>query len=111
MHSLCVYGIERHSQVMAAGNGVPAVVLRHSGFGNKSDMWNTIGLGEWLLDIDEDGASDRASAVIRSIIENPGAAAARLARAREIIDSAASEAVRRSFFICGENEIRTRETL
>lgn len=111
MHSLCVYGIEMHSQVMAAGNGVPAVVLRHSGFGNKSDMWNTIGLGEWLLDIDEDGASDRASAVIRSIIENPGAAEARLARAREIIDSAANEAVRRSFFICGENEIRTRETL
>lgn len=95
--SLCLCGIEMHSMVMAIGNGVPAAVFRHSGFGNKSDMWNTIGLGDWLLDIDSEGAPDKASAMISSILDDRAAALAKVAAAREAIDSASRNAVQVSF--------------
>lgn len=97
-HSLCVCGIEMHSQVMAVGNGVPAVVFRHSGFGSKSDMWNSIGLGEWLLDIDAPDAADRACEIVGSILDDPKAAARKVKNARRIIDAAEKAAVERSFF-------------
>ena len=96
--SLCVCGIEMHSQVMAAGNGVPAVVFRHSGFGSKSDMWNTIGLGDWLLDIDTPDAPQRACQIVGSILDHPEEAFWKLENARRIIESAEREAVYTSFF-------------
>ena len=96
--SLCVCGIEMHSQVMAAGNGVPAVVFRHSGFGSKSEMWNTIGLGDWLLDIDTPDAPQRACQIVGSILDHPVEAFWKLENARRIIESAEREAVYTSFF-------------
>ena len=50
--SLGVWGIEMHSQVMAIGNGIPAIVCRTREFGSKSQMWNDLGLDEWLFDFD-----------------------------------------------------------
>lgn len=93
--SRCVFGIEMHSQVMAVGNGVPAVVMRHSGFGTKSDMWKDIGLGAWLMDIDGPCAEDRAAEIVGGILADESAAKAKVAAARAIIDRAASEAIRR----------------
>ena len=52
-----LFGIEMHSQVMAVGSGIPAMVCRTKEFGSKSQMWNDIGLGEWLFDFDS--AADR----------------------------------------------------
>ena len=46
-----------HSQVMALGSGIPAMVCRTKEFGSKSQMWNDIGLEEWLFDFDS--AADR----------------------------------------------------
>lgn len=97
--SRAVFGIEMHSQVMSLGNGVPAVVLRHSGFGTKSDMWNTLGLGEWLIDIDDADARGRACAALDSILASPADAAHKVDRARKIIDEASESAVRTSFGI------------
>ncbi len=48
---------EMHSQVMAVGNGVPAMVCRTAEFGSKSQMWSDIGLDGWLFDFDS--ANDR----------------------------------------------------
>ncbi len=42
---------------MAIGSGIPAIVCRTKEFGSKSQMWNDIGLGEWLFDFDS--AADR----------------------------------------------------
>ena len=96
--SLCVCGIEMHSQVMAAGNGIPAVVFRHSGFGSKSGMWNTIGLEDWLLDIDSPDAPQRACRIVGSILDHPEEAFWKLVKARRIIESAEREAIYASFF-------------
>ena len=95
--SLCVFGIEMHSQVMAAGNAVPACIFRHSGFGTKSDMFNTVGLGCWLLDIDSEGAQQKGVEMVSDILENPAKAQRKLRNARRIIDRARNEAISRSF--------------
>ena len=52
-----LFGTEMHSQVMAIGNGVPAMVCRTMEFGTKSQMWYDIGLDDWLFDFD--AANDR----------------------------------------------------
>jgi hypothetical protein len=61
-------------------------------------MWNSIGLGEWLLDIDAPDAADRASEIVGSILDDPKAAARKVKNARRIIDAAEKAAVERSFF-------------
>ncbi len=93
--SRCVFGIEMHSQVMALGNGVPACVFRHSGFGTKSSMFKDVGAGEWLLDIDEPGAARKAAAMVGGILADPVAAAAKCRAVRTAIDRAADEALAR----------------
>ena len=99
MRSLCVFGIEMHSQVMAAGNGIPACIFRHSGFGTKSDMFNTVGLGCWLLDIDTEGAQKKAVEIVSDILEHPSKAQALLENARKIIDRARDNALSESFYL------------
>lgn len=91
--SRCVFGIEMHSQVMAIGSGVPAVVMRHQGFGTKSDMWKDVGLGDWLMDIDEPGAAERAVRIVGGILSDEAAARAKVAAARAAIDRAADDAL------------------
>jgi len=91
--SRCVFGIEMHSQVMALGNGVPACVFRHSGFGTKSSMFKDVGAGDWLLDIDEPDAARKAAAMVGGILSNPAAAVAKCRAARVAIDRAEGEAL------------------
>jgi len=91
--SRCVFGIEMHSQVMAIGSGVPAIVMRHSGFGSKSDMLKDIGLPEWTIDIDEPGATAKVVATIAGILADEKSAREKVKAARAIIDKAAREAL------------------
>lgn len=98
-HSLCVFGIEMHSPVMALGNGIPSAVFRHSGFGSKSMMWDDIGLGEWLLDIDAPNYPEQAPAIIRKILDSPEKAAQKVQAAKTKITIAAQAALERSFLL------------
>ena len=93
-----VFGVEMHSQVMAAGSGIPAVLLRHPQFGSKSEMWKKIGLENWLIDTGSPDYSERAVSTVREILANPAQSAAMLGKAREIIDLANHEAISKSFF-------------
>ena len=102
--SRCVFGIEMHSQVMALGNGVPACVFRHSGFGTKSSMFKDVGAGEWLLDIDEPEAARKAAAMVGGILSDPAAAAAKCRAARAAIDRAADAALAR---VSGDERLST----
>ena len=54
-----LFGTEMHSQVMALGSGIPAMVCRTKEFGSKSQMWNDLGLGEWLFDFDSAAGRQR----------------------------------------------------
>ena len=91
----CVFGIEMHSQVMALGNGIPACVFRHSGFGSKSGMWCDVGAADWLLDIDTPGAEGKAAAMVGAILADPAKAAAKCRDVRRNIDAAEIEAAAR----------------
>ena len=93
-----IFGVEMHSQVMAAGSGIPAVLLRHPQFGTKSEMWKTIGLADWLIDAEQPEYVRRAEAAAMDILGDPGRAAEKLRDARKIIDRAAAEAMRKTFY-------------
>ncbi|MBR4675730.1 MAG: polysaccharide pyruvyl transferase family protein [Victivallales bacterium] len=54
-----LFGTEMHSQVMAIGNGIPAMVCRTAEFGSKSQMWCDISLDDWLFDFDFVGDRQR----------------------------------------------------
>ena len=93
-----VFGVEMHSQVMAIGRGVPAVLLHHPQFGSKSEMWKTLGLNDWLIDAESPDYFESAINAARSILSNPAKSSAMLRRAREIIDLANRNAIGKSFF-------------
>ena len=84
--SALVFGIEMHSQVMALGSGVPAVLFHHPGFGTKADMWRTIGVPEWRVDLLKPDASERAVEVVGGILADPSAAAAKTAKVKAFLD-------------------------
>ena len=93
-----VFGVEMHSQVMAVGSGIPAVLLRHPKFGTKSEMWKTIGLADWLIDSGLPDYVTRAEAAAMEILGDPVRTEKKLRNARTIIDRAAEEAVRKTFY-------------
>ena len=84
--SALVFGIEMHSQVMALGSGVPAVLFHHPGFGTKADMWRTIGVPEWRVDLLKPDASERAVEVVGGILADKSAAAAKTAKVKAFLD-------------------------
>ena len=43
-----------HSPIMCIGHGVPAIVCRFAEQTTKGYMWQDIGLGEWLFDLDSE---------------------------------------------------------
>ena len=97
MASRLVFGVEMHSQVMALGNGIPAVLLVHPNFGTKDDMWRTIGCGDWRVDITRKGAAERAVQVVAGILSDEKSALARVAAARDFLDAKSSAMFAASF--------------
>ena len=95
--SRLVFGVEMHSQVMALGNGIPAVILVHPNFGTKDDMWRTIGCDDWRVDITRKGAAERAVQVVSGILSDEKAALAKVAAAREFLDAKSSAMFASSF--------------
>ena len=93
-----VFGVEMHSQVMAAGSGIPAVLLRHPQFGTKSEMWKTVGLADWLIDAEDPDSRAKAENAVTAILSDPGKAAEKLRKARAVIDRAAADALRKTFY-------------
>lgn len=49
-----LFGNEMHSPIMCIGNGVPAIVCRFAEQTSKGIMWDDVGLGDWLFDLDNE---------------------------------------------------------
>ncbi|MBQ9309377.1 MAG: polysaccharide pyruvyl transferase family protein [Bacteroidales bacterium] len=94
--SRLVFGIEMHSQVMAAGSGIPAVVFCRDADGSKPDIFRNVGLGDWVVNIDRSDALEKGLRTINSILNSPETSARQLNEARRRIDSSAFAAVRES---------------
>lgn len=56
VRSAGLFGSEMHSPIMAIGNGVPAIVCRFEEQTSKGYMWQDVGLGDWLFNLDDDAA-------------------------------------------------------
>ncbi|MBC8143124.1 MAG: polysaccharide pyruvyl transferase family protein [Armatimonadetes bacterium] len=80
-----VFGCEMHSPIMCIGNGIPAVVCRWAEQSSKGTMWKTIGLSDWLFDLDTEGESLRVPEAVLALAQNPGEAREKANRARHVV--------------------------
>lgn len=78
--SLCVVGIEPHSLIMSLAAGTPIMHVRQPTDTFKGHMFRDLGLGDWLLEIEENTGAELA-AVLAKITRDPAAARARVREA------------------------------
>jgi polysaccharide pyruvyl transferase WcaK-like protein len=81
-----LFGLEMHSPIMCIGNGIWAIVCRFAEQTSKGFMWRDIGLGDWLLDFDNEKDLDRLEPMVLSLLENRAAAQAKVADARTLVE-------------------------
>ena len=79
------FGSEMHSPIMCIGNGVPAIVCRFVEQTTKGFMWEEIGLGDWLFDLDNEENRSRLVSTVLAMAKDPAAAKAKAAKAREFV--------------------------
>lgn len=86
VRSAGLFGNEMHSPIMCIGHGVPAIVCRFDEQTTKGFMWEDIGLGEWLFDLDSIEDYERLPSTVLDIAQNPEAAKAKAAKAKAFVE-------------------------
>jgi hypothetical protein len=81
-----LFGHEQHSPIMCIGAGIPAIVCRWAEQTTKGDMWRTIGLGDWLFDLDVDADKKKVAPAVLAMAQDPAAARAQAAQARALVE-------------------------
>lgn len=81
-----LFGHEQHSPIMCIGAGIPAIVCRWAEQTTKGDMWRTIGLGDWLFDMDVDADKKKVAPAVLAMAKNPAAARAQAEKARALVE-------------------------
>jgi polysaccharide pyruvyl transferase WcaK-like protein len=81
-----LFGHEMHSPIMSIGQGIPAIVCRWAEQTTKGDMWRTIGLGDWLFDLDQPEQAQRVPAAVLALAKDPAAARAKAEKARAVVE-------------------------
>jgi polysaccharide pyruvyl transferase WcaK-like protein len=81
-----LFGHEMHSPIMCIGQGIPAIVCRWAEQTTKGDMWRTIGLGDWLFDLDQPEQAQRVPAAVLALAKDPAAARAKAEKARAVVE-------------------------
>lgn len=86
-----LFGNEMHSPIMCIGHGVPAIVCRWAEQTSKGYMWEDIGLGEWLFNLDD---PDQVKQVVPTVLEmarNPEIAKNKAAAAQQRVQQRQAE--------------------
>ena len=81
-----LFGHEQHSPIMCIGAGIPAIVCRWAEQTTKGDMWRTIGLGDWLFDLDVESEKKKVAPAVLALAQDPSAARAKAEKARAIVE-------------------------
>jgi polysaccharide pyruvyl transferase WcaK-like protein len=81
-----LFGLEMHSPIMCVGNGIPAIVCRFEEQTSKGFMWQDIGLGDWLFDMDQEDQRARVAETALAMAKDPAAAKAKTATARALVE-------------------------
>ncbi|MEW4528056.1 polysaccharide pyruvyl transferase family protein [Maioricimonas sp. JC845] len=83
--ALALLSMDMHSPIMAVGNGTPAIHCRFEEQTSKGQMWNDIGLGDWLFDLDEEQDGSNITREVLKIAAAPQMARARVAEAMQFV--------------------------
>ncbi len=86
VRSAGLFGNEMHSPIMAVGNGVPAIVCRWREQTTKGFMWQDIGLGDWLFNMDDEADVQQIVPTVLRMAAAPGAARETAAAARRFVE-------------------------
>ncbi|MDB4459097.1 polysaccharide pyruvyl transferase family protein [bacterium] len=81
-----LFGNEMHSPIMCIGHGVPAIVCRWAEQTSKGWMWDDIGLGEWLFDLDEEQQVAGVAPAVLKMAMDSEAALKKAKAAREFVE-------------------------
>ncbi|QEG00343.1 Polysaccharide pyruvyl transferase [Stieleria maiorica] len=71
VRSAGLFGNEMHSPIMCIGHGVPAIVCRWAEQTSKGYMWDDIGLGDWLFNLDDPADVPRIAPAILEMARHP----------------------------------------
>jgi hypothetical protein len=71
---------------MCIGAGIPAIVCRWAEQTTKGDMWRTIGLGDWLFNMDVEADKKKVAPAVLAMAKDPAAARAKAEKARAIVE-------------------------
>jgi hypothetical protein len=91
VRSAGLFGNEMHSPIMAVGNGVPAIVCRWREQTTKGFMWQDIGLGDWLFDMDDEADVQKIVPAVLKLAEDQPAASRQAAAARRFVEQRQGE--------------------
>lgn len=80
-----LFGLEMHSPIMCIALGIPAIVCRFTEQTSKGFMWQDIGLGEWLFDMDTKTDVDRIVPTVLEMVKNPAASKAKVKKAQKLV--------------------------
>ncbi len=86
VRSAGLFGLEMHSPIMCVGNGVPAIVCRFEEQTSKGIMWRDIGLGDWLLDFDQQDDIDRLVPTVLEMAKDPIGAKEKVVQAGTFVE-------------------------
>ncbi|MDB6116986.1 MAG: Polysaccharide pyruvyl transferase [Verrucomicrobiaceae bacterium] len=90
-HSAGLFGHEMHSPIMCIGNGIPAIVCRWAEQTSKGYMWQDIGLGEWLFDLDDEEQLKRVAPAVLAMAKDPAAAKLKAAQGLAVVKKRQAE--------------------
>ncbi|MCB1228228.1 MAG: polysaccharide pyruvyl transferase family protein [Verrucomicrobiales bacterium] len=86
VRSAGLFGNEMHSPIMCIGHGIPAIVCRWAEQTSKGYMWEDIGLGDWLFNMDDEEQVKRVVPTVLAMVKDPEAAQAKAAKARAFVE-------------------------
>lgn len=95
VRSAGLFGNEMHSPIMCIGHGIPAIVCRWAEQTSKGYMWEDIGLGQWLFNLDDEADVAKVVPTVLEMAKQPEAAKAQAVRARQFVQRRQKETMAR----------------
>lgn len=86
IQSAGLFGNEMHSPIMAVAHGIPAIVCRWAEQTTKGFMWEDIGLGDWLFDLDDEGQVANVVPTVLKMAKDPAGAKVNVAQAQRFVE-------------------------
>jgi len=86
VRSAGLFGNEMHSPIMCIGHGIPAIVCRFAEQTSKGFMWEDIGLGDWLFDLDDEEQVAKIASTVLALAKDPDAAKAKAVKAKAFVE-------------------------